>query len=189
MPTIILQILVTALFAIPASAQGSNKLIDASRVLVKYLNDELARSRYAPMTLHKEDCTTQITCSYKLTDTALLEISGTKDQVRRIRFVANIEGKSDSDFSDDMKAATYLYSLILWSNLSTSSTYDDANKLLSELLDDSGKTGAAVKSANDWTYGIVHVRCFGASTMLIAIRTFASAREFGELPAACKKQS
>jgi len=186
MPAIILHVLVVALFVLPAAAQDSTKLINSSRSLVKYLNDELAKSRYAPMALHKEECSREL-CSYKLTETSFLEIAGTRDQINRIKLVANIEGKSSSDFSDDMKAATFLYSLILWGNLSASSTYDDANKLLSDLLNKSAKSGAAVISANDWTYGLAHVRCFGASTMFIALKTLTSVQEIGELPAACKK--
>lgn len=166
-------------FATAAQAQG---VADRARSLIGYLNAELGKSRYKAMTLHHESCTN--TCVYSLTNTSFLEVG-----VDSIRIVANIESSPDAnDFSEAMKAATYLYSLILWGNMATSASYQDANRFLADLLNKSGTEGAAVASSNDWTYGIVHIKCFGSSTMLIALKTLsASITEVGARPTHCKK--
>ena len=146
--------------AAAAQAQG---VTERARALVGYLNAELGKSRYKAMTLHNENCTN--TCVYTLTSTSFLEVGAD-----RIRIVANIESSAvDNDFSEDMKAVTYLYSLILWGNLPLSASYEDANKFLGDLLNKSGRDGAAVASSNNWTFGS------------------ASIDEVGTLPALCKK--
>lgn len=169
-----------------SSAISAQEVTDIARAMVGYLNVELSKSRFKPMTLHFENCAD--TCVYKLTNTSFLEIAGSAKQVERVRLVANIENNpAATDFSDDLKAATFLYSLILWGNLPASATYDDASRFLSDLLNKSAKDGAAVATANGWAYGVVHIRCFGASTMLVALRTFsASISDVGELPVLCK---
>jgi hypothetical protein len=162
-----------------AAAQG---VVDRARSVVGYLNGELSKSRYKAMTLHNENCGE--TCVYSLTNTSFVEIG-----IERVRIVANIESSpAANDFSEDMKAATYLFSLILWGNMSTSASYEDANRFLGDLLNKSGASGAAVSSTNNWTYGVVHIKCFGASTMLIALKTLsASINDLGEHPSRCKK--
>lgn len=176
------QFLVAVALLFSAAAAQAQGVTDRARALVGYLNAELAKSRYKEMTLHNENCTN--TCVYSLTNTSFLEVG-----VDRIRIVANIENSPvANDFSEDMKAATYLYSLILWGNMPSSASYDDANKFLGDLLNKSSRDGAAVASANNWTYGVVHIKCFGSSTMLIALRTLsASINEVGVLPDLCKK--
>ena len=165
--------------AAAAQAQG---ITERARALVGYLNSELGKSRYKAVTLHNESCTT--TCVYSLTKTSFLEVG-----VDRVRIVANIESSPPADdFSEDMKAATYLFSLILWGNMPSSASYEDANRFLGDLLTKSSERGAAVSSVNNWTYGLVHIKCFGPSTMLIALKTLsASIGDVGELPALCKK--
>jgi hypothetical protein len=165
--------------AAAAQAQGTT---ERARALVGYLNAELAKSSYKAMALHNANCTN--TCVYNLTKTSFLEVG-----IDRIRIVANIESSPDTnDFSEDMKAATYLYSLILWGNMPSSASYEDANKFLGDLLNKSGCGGAAVASTNNWTYAVVHIKCFGSSTMMIALKTLsASINEVGVLPALCKK--
>jgi hypothetical protein len=173
---------VAAALLFSATAAQAQGVTERARALVGYLNAELGKSRYKAMTLHDENCTD--TCVYRLTNTSFLEVG-----VDRIRVVANIESSPvANDFSEDMKAATYLFSLILWGNMPASASYDDANKFLEDLLNESSRDGAAVTSANNWTYGVVHIKCFGSSTMLIALRTLsASISEVGALPALCKK--
>lgn len=167
---------------LPASAQTRNNLVDHARAVVGYLNGELGKSQYKSMTLHNENCTDA--CVYSLTKTSLVEIG-----VDRIRIVANIESSPNAnDFSEDMKAATYLYSLVLWGNMSSSASYEDANRFLGDLLRKSSENGAAMAPSNEWTYGIVHIKCFGPSTMLIALKTLSAAvNDVAELPALCKK--
>ncbi len=165
-----------------SSTAAAKSVPDSARAVVGYLNAELGKSRYKAMTLHNEKCAD--TCVYNLTDFSFLEVD-----IDRIRIVANIESSpAANDFSDDMKAATYLFSLILWGNMPSSASYEDANKFLGDLLNKSSGLGAAVASTNNWTYGIVHIKCFGPSTMLIALKTLsASINGVGELPQLCKK--
>lgn len=176
------EFLVAVALLFSAAAAQAQGVTERARALVDYLNVELGKSRYKAMTLHNENCAN--TCVYSLTNTSFLEVG-----VDRIRFVANIESSPDAnDFSEDMKAATYLYSLVLWGNMPSAASYEEANRVLDDLLNKSGKNGAAVASANNWTYGVVHIKCFGSSTMLIALKTFsASINEVSELPAFCKK--
>lgn len=174
-------LIAVALLFYAATAQAQS-VPERARALVGYLNAELGKSRYKAMTLHNENCTH--TCFYSLTNTSFLEVG-----FDSIRIVANIESSPDAnDFSEDMKAATYLYSLILWGNMPSSTSYEDANKFLADLLNKSGTEGTAVASSNNWTYGIVHIKCFGSSTMLIALKSLStSIDEVGALPTHCKK--
>ncbi|MDX2307031.1 MAG: hypothetical protein NW216_02205 [Hyphomicrobium sp.] len=169
-------------FVLLSSTASAQSLTDRARAVVDYLNAELGKSRYKSITLHNENCTDS--CFYSLTSTSFVEIG-----IDRVRIVANIESSPDaSDFSEDMKAATYLFSLIVWGNMPSSASYEDANRFLGDLLETSSGRGAAVASTNNWTYGVVHIKCFGPSTMLIALKTLSSSvNEVGELPAHCKK--
>lgn len=163
---------------LPAAAQTTNSSVEHARAVVGYLNGELGKSRYKAMALHNEKCAD--TCSYSLTKTSFVEIS-----VDRIRIVANIESSPNAnDFSEDMKAATYLFSLVLWGNMPSSASYEDANRFLGDLLNKSSDRGAAIASTNNWTYGVVHIKCFGPSTMMVAVRTLS---DVGETPSLCKQ--
>jgi hypothetical protein len=175
------KVIVAVVFLFYATAAQAQSVTEQARTLVGFLNAALGKSRFKAMKLSEETCTN--ICSYSLTNTSFLEVG-----IDSIKLIANIESSPNSDeMSEDLMAATYLYSLILWSNMPTSATYDDANKFLGGLLNSSSTEGAAVASSNNWTYGVVHIKCFGSSTMLIALKTLsASVGEVSVIPVRCK---
>jgi len=158
--------------------------------VISYFNTQLREAKpYQSYQLKLDKCSAD-SCTYMLQPgIGLVEIVSRNNSTELVRIVAPI-GSGDG-FSEEMKALTFLFSLFIWGQMPTDSSYDDANKLLSSLtdkMDVSVPPGAAVVSLQTWTLGAVATKCFGNSIMYVGVLTGSRAVfDLSNHPEACQK--
>lgn len=144
---------------------------------VEWLNDQLAAASSVARILDAR-CEERpyirdglTVCSYKYSDGAFMDVFADADGILGFDQFMTMAG---DDFDRLERESMYIFSLIVWSTMPETVTYQEANEVLLDLYEKSFVSLPAQVEYDDWSFGIGELSICPLATLVFSARRYRS---------------